>query len=231
MVHAFYTRREYPTLDAMLEKAKEASNFPGGRFCLWQLLQQMGFKYKKRDNKKYIYLQKDILEQRHTYLQTIHKLQQENANLIYTDKTWVNAHHNNEYIWVDSDGTGGWKVPSGRGKRLIILHAGGVDGWVEGADLVFRSKTKSGDNHNEMNSKHFMEWMTTQFLPQIEEPSVIVLDNASYHNKQKDKPPTSKDRKDDIKAWLDRHNIRYSNTDIKKTLLEKSNNTDLHHCI
>ena len=102
------------------------------------VLKEMGFTYKKRDNKKYIYEQTNILEQRHTYLQTIRKLRQEHKNLVYTDETWVNAHHNNEYIWVDSDGSGGWKVPSGKGRRLIILHAGGVDGWVEGADLVFR---------------------------------------------------------------------------------------------
>ena len=24
----------------------------------------------------------------------------------------MNTHHNNKYIWVDSDGSGGWKVPS-----------------------------------------------------------------------------------------------------------------------
>ena len=121
--------------------AKEECGFPGGRFCLWRVLKEMGFTYKKRDNKKYIYEQTNILEQRHTYLQTIRKLRQEHKNLVYTDETWVNAHHNNEYIWLDSDGSGGWKVPSGKGRRLIILHAGGVDGWVEGADLVFRSKT------------------------------------------------------------------------------------------
>ena len=175
----------------------------------------------KRDNKKYIYEQTNILEQRHTYLQTIHKLRQDNTTLIYTDKTWVNAHHNNEYIWIDSDGTGGWKVPSGKGLRLIILHAGGENGWVDGADLVFGSKMNTGDYHDEMNSEHFLEWMREQLLPRLEEPSVIILDNASYHNKQKDKPPTASDKKEDIKAWLDRHDISYSNTDIKKTLLDK----------
>ena len=85
-----------------------------------------------RQQKIHIYEQKNILEQRHTYLQTIRKLSQEHKNLVYTDETWVIAHHNNEYISVDSDGSGGWKVPSGKGQRLIILHAGGVDGWVKG---------------------------------------------------------------------------------------------------
>ena len=42
----------------------------------------------------------------------------------------MNAHHTQEYIWVDSDGRGGWKVPSGKGQRLIVVHAGGVEGWV-----------------------------------------------------------------------------------------------------
>ena len=104
-------------------------------------------------------------------------------------------------------------MPSGKGRRLIILHAGGVDGWVEGADLVSRSKTNSTDYHDEMNSKHYMKWMTQQLLPRLEEPTVIILDNASYHNKQKDKPPTSTDKKDDIKTWLDQHHIS-CDTDI-----------------
>ena len=61
LVHAFYIRREYPTIAAVLEKAKEECGFPGGRFCLWRVLKEMGFTYKKRDNKKYIYEQTHIL--------------------------------------------------------------------------------------------------------------------------------------------------------------------------
>ena len=74
-------------------------------------------------------------------------------------------------------------MPSGKGQRLIILHAGGVDGWVEEEDLAFRSKTNSTDYHDEINSKHYMEWMSQQLLPQLQEPTVIILDNTSYHNK------------------------------------------------
>ena len=64
--------------------------------------------------------QRHILEQRHTDFQTIQNVRQENTyNLIYTDEILENTHHTNEYIWVDSDGKGGWKVPGGKGKRLI----------------------------------------------------------------------------------------------------------------
>ena len=66
--------------------------------------------------------------QRQTYLEKIIKLRKDNTNLVYLDETWVNAHHSNDYIWIDSDGKGGWKVPSGNGVRLIVLHAGGENG-------------------------------------------------------------------------------------------------------
>ena len=66
-----------------------------------------------------------------------------------------------------------------------------------------------------------MEWFTEQLLPNIPQQSVIILDNETYHNKQKDKPPTIANRKDDIRKWLDQHNIPYDNNDIKKTLLDK----------
>ena len=67
-MHAFYIKRKYPTIAAVHEKAREECGFPGGRFCLWRVLKGMGFPYKKRDNKKYIYKHTNILEQKHTYL-------------------------------------------------------------------------------------------------------------------------------------------------------------------
>ena len=48
-------------------------------------------------------------------------------------------------MWVDEDGSGGFKHPTGKGKRLIIRPAGGVTGWLSQTELIFRSKTKSGD--------------------------------------------------------------------------------------
>ena len=66
-----------------------------------------------------------------------------------------------------------------------------MDGW----NLVFKSKTNSTDYHYKMNSEHFFEWMTEKLLPTLDEPSVIILDNTSYHNKQRDKPPTTQNKK------------------------------------
>ncbi len=221
IVHGFYHRREYPTISGVLEKAKSELAFRGGRFCMWRLLKEVGFCYKQRDRRHYVLEQQHIIAQRHKYLQEIRKLRRDNHyNIIYTDETWVNSHHTNEHIWIDADGNGGWKVPTGKGTRLIVVHAGGNEGWVDGADLVFLSKTKSADYHDEMNSDHYMEWLDEQLLPAFQGPTAIVIDNASYHNKQVDKAPTTQDRKADIQKWLDDHNIQYSSTDIKNTLLQ-----------
>ena len=55
VVHDFYTNKEYPTLSAVLEKVKEQCVFPAGRYCLWRVLHDMGFTYKKKDGKQFIY--------------------------------------------------------------------------------------------------------------------------------------------------------------------------------
>ncbi|CAH2100294.1 unnamed protein product [Euphydryas editha] len=54
----------------------------------------------------------------------------------------------------------GLKAPSGKGKRLIILHIGSEDGFLNGGELIFASKKGEGDYHQEMNAKMFEEWFS-----------------------------------------------------------------------
>ena len=89
-----------------------------------------------------------------------------------------------------------------------------------GCRIGLRSKTHSADYHDEMNSERYMKWLTERLLLRLEQQTVIILDNASYHNKQKDKAPISNSNKNEIRQWLDQRNIQYSNTDIKKTQLD-----------
>ena len=46
----------------------------------------------------------------------------------------------------------------------------------------FFAKAKDGDYHQEMNGPTFLNWFENQLMPALKNPSVIVLDNASYHN-------------------------------------------------
>ncbi len=108
---------------------------------------------------------------------------------IYLDETWLNSHAAQERLWVDVDGSGGWRR-SGKCQRLIIVNAGSSIGWVPRADLVFRTKGKTADYHDEMNSDHFLEWFEQQPLLNIPPNLLIILDNASFHSCVEDKPPT-----------------------------------------
>ena len=63
---------------------------------------------------------------------------------------------------------GGIRQPSGKGKHLIILGAGGEMGWIPNTTLIFQSKKDTGDYHDEMTGEHFEEWFREKLLPNIQ---------------------------------------------------------------
>ena len=216
-IHEFYAKKEYPTLDKLLQILKEKELFTGGRISLWKLLRKIGFRYnsyKKVNDKRCVYEQPKIILQRHQYLRRMRRNRRENRPVVYLDETWANLHCSHERSWVESDekvqgGTkGGIRKSSGKGTRLIILHAGSENGWIDGADLVFQSKKATGDYHDEMNSDNFEEWFHDKLLCNVPCNSLIVMDNASY-SRRIEKVPTSNSRKGDMQDWLTSHGIEY----------------------
>ena len=55
-------------------------------------------------------------------------------------------------------------------------------GWVPGARLVFQAKRRTGDYHGQMNFDNFRKWFSDLLLPRIPAGSLLVMDNAPYHN-------------------------------------------------
>jgi hypothetical protein len=74
----------------------------------------------------------------------------------------------------------GPKNPSGKGKRLTVVHIGLADSFVEGGLLIFESKNNSADYHDEINGDTFYEWFC-EVLPSLKDNAVIVMDNAPYY--------------------------------------------------
>ncbi|XP_060855056.1 uncharacterized protein LOC132932705 [Metopolophium dirhodum] len=171
-VHSFWMKKELPTLDKILVAVNEDPAFPN--------------------------FKRTSLE--------------EGRNIYYLDETWVNAGDYVDKLWVDKtikskhDAfkkglTTGATNPTGKGKRLIVLHIGSHKGFLEGGLLCFLSKKNTGDYHDEMNSHNFHEWFQL-IIPRLDPNSVIVLDNAPYHSVRTEKIPTNASKKDEILTWL-----------------------------
>ena len=89
----------------------------------------------------------------------------------------------------------GLKNPSGKGKRLIILHIGSDNGFLDGGLLIFESK-QTNDYHEEMNGEVFKEWFEGILSKLV--PQNVIMDNAPYHSFRLYKRPNSSWRKQQI---------------------------------
>jgi hypothetical protein len=62
-------------------------------------------------------------------------------------------------MWLPNDGSDAPKIPSGKGKRLIVLHAGTrSEGLIDGCDLVFLAKSKDGDCRFHFAESHIADF-------------------------------------------------------------------------
>lgn len=200
IVYNFYlTDKEVPTVKKVNLKLKEAGvSFCGSDRTLHRVLKKLGFKWRKTQDNRMILLEKNNIRQaRISYLRSISLYRSQSRPIIYVDETYIHATHTTPYSWTD-DSPQGLRAPVSKGKRLITVHAGWECGFIDNALLIFPSGTKSGDYHSEMNYVNFCRWMKEKLLPNIPPNSVIVLDNASYHNVLAVNNPTSNTKKQDM---------------------------------
>lgn len=81
--------------------------------------------------------------------------------------------------------------------------------------LIFKSGAKSGDYHDDMNFDNFYKWLSEKLIPNLQPNSVIVLDNAPYHNKVLNLAPTSSSTKEVMIEWLVQKGIPVSTSMLK----------------
>ncbi|XP_015379884.1 PREDICTED: uncharacterized protein LOC107173741 [Diuraphis noxia] len=71
-----------------------------------------------------------------------------------------------------------------------------------------------------MNAEVFKKWFI-DMLNHLEEPSVIVMDNVSYHSMLKDNFPKSNSRKIVVEEWLKNKNVEFSPQEWLSELRER----------
>ncbi|KAL4143894.1 hypothetical protein QTP88_006148 [Uroleucon formosanum] len=230
-VHNFWFQRQIPTIDKILVSVNEDPDLPNfSRASLHRLLKDLNFEYSKRGRNSAMIEKDEIVIWRNKYLEQLRKYRSEGRAIYYLDETWLNAGDVPNKIWVDRTiqssrdaflkglSTGAAK-PSGKGKRLIVLHIGSEDGFVPGGLLSFQSKKDTGDYHNEMNGDTFFDWMK-EVLPLLKDNCVIVMDNAPYHSVKTESSPTVNWKKADIEMWLEEKGEIFEKPMIKVRLME-----------
>ena len=87
-------------------------------------------------------------------------------------------------------------------------HVGSEDGFLPGAELIYRAITATGDYHGLMNASLFKNYMVEKVLPNLPSGKVVlILDNAPYHSTEEEKVPNRGHKKQVMIDWLQRDNI------------------------
>uniref|UniRef100_A0A2H1V8X8 SFRICE_020684 n=1 Tax=Spodoptera frugiperda TaxID=7108 RepID=A0A2H1V8X8_SPOFR len=131
------------------------------------------------------------------------------SKVVFLDETWLNANHTVGKIWTDDTVQSCTKVPEGKGERLIICHAGTASGFSK----------KTTEYHEEMNYEKFKDWFIG-LLNNLKEPMTIIMDNATFHSVQINKPPYQSNRKSELVQWLSDNGVPADMQMLKTELID-----------
>jgi hypothetical protein len=153
-------------------------------------LHSFGFKWKKYLSKRKIFIERpDIVIWRGRYLVNIKTVRSEGRQIFYLDESWVDSNLTFKKCW-QSEEVKAVGADVNAGKRLIMVHIGSRAGFLQGAGLIYKAGSASGDYHCQMNSTNFEKWVREKILQNLPHSSAVVLDNAPYHSVQADKAPS-----------------------------------------
>ena len=177
-----------------------------------------------------MYARKESLEivcKRIRALRALRQFRDGGRQVVYLDETWFTTRMSHNKEWVDTtqsstSATYSRQVPPGEGERFVMVAAGTCKGFIEDSFLCYTARNNSGDYHGEMNTELFERWLTSKLLPSLDEPSVLVIDNAPYHSHLTEEShcPTTSTKKADIIKWLQKRNISFSPNALRPELLK-----------
>jgi hypothetical protein len=210
-VYNFYKiEKRLPTLAGLHKNLKDAIQFKGCINSLRAILKGLGFRWKKTKSNRAILIETpEIRNKRISYLKDIERFRKEGRQIIYMDESYILSSHVSGKSWSD-DSKEGLHCPVSKGDRLIIVHAGGENGFVKDALLMWQSRASTGDYHNQMNFDNYGKWLREKLIPNLPPNAVVVIDNAPYHNVLEEKCPNSNSTKVKMMNWLSEKNIPYS---------------------
>lgn len=219
----FYTvKEEVPSVRKLNALLKEEDILHCSNEYLRQLLHRLGFTNADSESTGMIMERPDIVKERLDYLKAIRKFRELNKDIFYLNETTRWMYNNDDKVTKED-------MPS-----IIIVHAYGSKGFVDGEMTMIKCKPNKKNHHAE-NCENY-DWIINSFLINIPPSSVVVM-NMPYSEtvewKQQDEKPTMSSNRAAMQNWLNRRKIPFKDTDLKNNLFELINSHDskLEHCI
>ena len=218
------------TIRDFLQKEKKSDGESFHISTLARTLDRWGFEFGKGVRTQHLKEKDYVIAARHRYLRKMKNNRVKNSDEktirpeVYLDESYVNKNHSNDFTWYSYE-DGPWiQKPTGNGERFIIVNAVTKNGWVPNAKLMFKSTKKTGDYHGQMNFDIFKKWFTEKLLRNIQPNSIIVMDNASYHNVLTEtSAPISTSSKKRMIDWLENNKFSCNPDCLKSELIETLN--------
>lgn len=211
VVYDLTEKKQYVTRQKIREELISRQIMTISTSSLGVILKNLGFKYKIDNGRRALMERPEIISKRVKFLRSYMQNLSSDCPLdvVFLDETWVFQHGSDIRTWHDSNPKSVFNKKGNEGKRFVIVHAGNKDGFIDGAGLIFSTKNKSADYHDNMNSELFEKWLEENFLPKLERPSLIIMDNARYHCRLSENVPNTSSRKEEIIDWLRHQNIEF----------------------
>ncbi|CAO4367631.1 unnamed protein product [Caenorhabditis nigoni] len=243
-LHEMWKNDENVTLDVIHEWAKANIAFKFERTMFYHILQGMGFTHKKRSQNTILVERPDIVKRRIEYLRKKDHMDRGGVYFAAVDESWNHDGMTPDEAWQHSNATmyersrmvnldtpmSGPNKGKHRGKRGIVLAMLTEDGVLEGSEKVIISGTKEKDQkldyHTEMSSDTYEKYIK-EMVPLLKaaadlhgRKAAILCDNAAYHSKTLEKPPTGASVKADIVSFLQKHNVPHHISQTKVELVK-----------
>lgn len=192
---------------------------------LWRTLQRWGFEFGTGIRSAQLKESERIILMRRQYLRRkLDNRDKKNGIVrpeVYLDESYINKNHSNDNTWYSEEDGVIIGKPTGKGDRLIIVNAITKDGWIPNAKLVFKATKKTGDYHASMNWDVFSKWFQDQLLKNIPKYSLIIMDNAAYHNVfVEDAFPKKSHSVKRFREWLSNNQIPWTKDMLKAELFD-----------
>lgn len=249
-VHQFWHDREPPTMEKVLKAVTADDSLPTlKRTSMYRLLKDLNFEFTKRKRSGVVLTEReDLIVRRRKYLRSIRSCREDGRPLYYVAETWCDAAaaggpsrksraaDDAASAKTSDSGASRRKEPPTSaacngdkgcpGKRLVAVHIGSRDGFVDGGLLCFESSKASNgcgggaaDFQSEMNGDSFLKWFEN-VLPMLPDDAVIVTDSTPYNSAKVDTIPVTSWKKANVMKWLHEKDVRVDDSYVKPELFD-----------